>query len=349
MTNPLRDLCSEVGCWLGNLPVGCVLCIKGLKSVVFTTGLCSERCFYCPISTERRGKDVFLINEVEVRNLNDLINEVSKCGSFGVGITGGDPLIKLDRTLKVIKLLKEVFGSRFHIHLYTTGILINDDALNKLVNAGLDELRIHVTGSHSWRAIRIALNYPIDVGIENPVIPNRGSFLKELIIRAHELGIKFVNLNELEVSESNINELLVRGIEPNEDGLTAKGSEELALKILSWVREKGLGISVHYCPARFKDRYQLRLRLIRRAVSTKEPYEEVGEDGLVRWVVIRECPNEILKELIKFGKVFKVGNDLVTNPLLPELKYCKYELIEAYPLTPRKVINIVPHNESSHH
>ncbi len=336
-----KEFCSEVGCWLGKLPIGCVLCLKGLKSVVFITGLCSEKCYYCPISKERKGKDVVLINELTINSLEDLINEIKVCDSLGAGITGGDPLIRINRTVEFIRLLKSNFGQRFHIHLYTTGLLLSDELMNKLVNAGLDELRIHVTGEHSWRALKIALQYPLDVGIENPVIPNAEHELRKLIINAVSLGVKFINLNELEVSETNINELLIRGIEPNEDGLTAKGSEELALKVLRWVKDNGLDINIHYCPARFKDRFQLRYRLVRRAVNTVLPFEELDEEeGIIRWVEIIECPNDVLIRLIRKGIIVRKGNKLLTKPSIPELKFCRYKLIEAYPLSPRKIINM---------
>jgi len=336
-----KEFCSEVGCWLGKLPIGCVLCLKGLKSVVFITGLCSEKCYYCPISKERKGKDVVLINELTINSLEDVINEIKVCDSLGAGITGGDPLIRINRTVEFIRLLKSNFGQHFHIHLYTTGLLLSDELMNKLVNAGLDELRIHVTGEHSWRALKIALQYPLDVGIENPAIPNAEHELKKLIINAVSLGVKFINLNELEVSETNINELLIRGIEPNEDGLTAKGSEELALKILRWVKDNGLDINIHYCPARFKDRFQLRYRLVRRAVNTMLPFEELDEEeGIIRWVEIIECPNDVLIRLIRKGMIVRKGNKLLTKPSIPELKFCRYKLIEAYPLSPRKIINM---------
>ena len=39
--------------------------------------------------------------------------------ALGTGITGGEPLMKLDLMLHYIRLLKETFGEEHHIHLYT--------------------------------------------------------------------------------------------------------------------------------------------------------------------------------------------------------------------------------------
>ncbi|MCD6428365.1 MAG: radical SAM protein [Desulfurococcales archaeon] len=198
---------------MGELPKGCKLCMEGLKSVLFVTGLCSERCFYCPISPGRRGRDVVFINDVRVSDIEkDVVCEVVASGSKGVGITGGDPLIRLDRTIKIIKNLKDFFGSSFHIHLYTAGTLLKDEAMSKLVNAGLDEIRIHVINDGSWRAVKLAVDYPVSVGIENPVIPGSMTELKNLILKAYSIGVGFVNLNELEFSEGNYVNLRLRGI-----------------------------------------------------------------------------------------------------------------------------------------
>ncbi len=318
--------------------------MKGLKSVVFTTGLCPENCFYCPISIVKKGRDVTYVNESQVRDLKDLITEVVVSGSKGVGITGGDPLVKVGFVVEVIKSLKEFFGSGFHVHLYTTGFLISDESLTALVNAGLDELRIHVTGEHSFKALKKALEFPIDVGIENPVLPNSFNFLKELILKSSELGVKFVNLNELEVSESNYERILQRGFKVSTDGISVEGSKDVALEILKWVDEVGLNVSVHYCPAVFKDRYQFRKRLSRRFVRSKRVFEW-GRGGLIKWVEV-DVSNDLnpeLKTLWTVGLAFKARDKLLTHKrvtkILKNLKV-SYDLIEGYPTTPRRVLNI---------
>ena len=335
----LEGNCKEYGCWIGELAQGCKLCKEGFKSVLFITGLCLEHCYYCPISPERRGKDITLINDIRVKEDIDILLEVLLSKSKGVGITGGDPLLKFDRLLNYIKMLKEFFGRSFHIHLYTTGLMLTDEKLSKLVDAGLDEIRFHITGNHSWKALKRAVEYPIDVGIENPVIPDGLNEFKKIILNGLKLGVKFINMNELEFSESNYDKLLMRGLRPRPDGVATIGSEDTALKVIEWVINEGLHINLHYCPARFKDKYQYRLRLSLRAKTTLKPYE-VLSNGLVKWAELTECPKELTSKLIEYGIAFKVNNVVVISVDIAKKLPCKYRIVEALPLTPRRILNV---------
>jgi len=119
------------------LSPACKMCADGSKMVVLITGLCPAKCFYCPLSLEKTGKDRIFADEWELSNEDDidkLIKEAEYIEATGAGITGGDPLVVWQRTKKYIKLLKEKFGQDFHIHLYTSGIK-NGEHVGELVFA----------------------------------------------------------------------------------------------------------------------------------------------------------------------------------------------------------------------
>ena len=103
---------------LGLLPKGCQMCVKGEKLVLFVTGLCPRKCCFCPVSDDKYGRDVIYANERRVFTSDDLIKEAELMNAKGMGITGGDPLTKLERTTRFIKKLKEKFGKEFHIHYW---------------------------------------------------------------------------------------------------------------------------------------------------------------------------------------------------------------------------------------
>ena len=54
----------------GKLAKGCQLCVKGRKSVLFSTGLCPRNCFFCPISDKKKNNDVIFINELKINELD---------------------------------------------------------------------------------------------------------------------------------------------------------------------------------------------------------------------------------------------------------------------------------------
>lgn len=309
--------------------------MQGAKSVIFVTGVCPERCWYCPLSRARKGRDVTYVNEVPVRDIKDVVTEVAANLSEGAGLTGGDPIAGLRRATEIIKALKDAFGQGFHIHLYTTGYLLNKERLRDLVRAGLDEIRIHVTGEHSYKALVTATETGIDVGVENPAIPGTERQLLNAIRKAAKAGARFVNLNELEFSEGNEASLILRGYR-TEDGVSAVGSRETALRVMATVMREGIDISVHYCPARYKDAVQYVRRLSRRAAATRMPYEEI-EGPFVKWAEVG-ADAWIIERLVASGLAYIHSNKVVTSVTLAKHLGLRHTSVRAYPLNPRKVI-----------
>ncbi len=269
---------------IGSMPKGCRLCVQGRKLVLFVTGVCSRPCFYCPLADTKKNLDVIYANEWKLENENDtgsILEEARLTGARGAGITGGDPLARLDRTLKYIRLLKRRFGKSFHIHLYTLPELISEDSLAKLHRAGLDELRLHpdIENKKHWWKADLAREFSWDLGIEIPVIPGKDKEISVLINNFKD-KIDFLNLNELEVADSNAYELLKRGFKPK-DGASygVEGSRDLAMKLMK--KYAGDIKSIHYCTTTLKDRVQLASRIIIRARKVRKPFDEMTRDGML--------------------------------------------------------------------
>jgi len=331
---------------LGNLARGCELCVHGRKSVLFITGLCPKHCYFCPISDKKKNKDVVYINERPTKNKKDILQEVKLCSSKGVGITGGDPLVRLERCVTFIKLLKKSFGKKFHIHLYTPLDLVDDDKLRKLYEAGLDEIRFHpeLDNYKKWSNILLAKNFWWDVGVEIPAIPGKEKQAKELINFIRGV-VDFLNINELEISDTNAQNLVKMGFKPKDNvSYGVKGSEELALGLLNYC--KGKIKNVHYCTTRLKDRVQLRKRILLRAKNVAKPYDLVTEEGMLfRGAVYGKNRNKIVSILkIKFNVPSKLlsidpkrGRVLTSAAVVDELKSdlkklgFKVSLVEDYP------------------
>ena len=267
----------------GHVAEGCRHCIDGSKMVLFVTGRCGWNCYYCPVSLEKKGKDVIYANEGRVYTDEEIIAEAEAMDATGTGITGGDPLLDMDRTVHMIRLLKDRFGKEHHIHLYTA--TIDPEKAKRLQDAGLDEIRFHPpesvwTEMSSTRLRETVESLDIDVGVEVPALPHRERELNALVAYCREVGVDFVNLNELEFSESNWDMMEAYGYSVRDELSSAvDGSRETAVAVLKANKRA----DVHFCSSTFKDGIQLRRRLIRRAEHTAKPYQQVTEDGtLVR-------------------------------------------------------------------
>jgi uncharacterized protein len=271
----------------GELSPACTQCQEGRKMVLFVTGLCRFRCFYCPVSPVRNQKDVVYANERRVLEDRDVLEEARAIGAAGTGITGGDPLGVVDRVEHYVRLLKSEFGPSHNIHLYTHEP--NPEKLARLAAAGLDEFRLHiphylwgplVADGGAYRSVlEAAPEWGIRRGVEIPVLPEKEAELRRLLRALDRIGIDFVNLNELEFSETNEEKMRERGyrVDPR-NGWGVRGSRAVAERI---VRDLHLSVPVHYCSSRFKDGVQLRQRLLRRAERTAPGFAEHTGDGTV--------------------------------------------------------------------
>lgn len=292
---------------IGKLPKGCQLCVTGHKMVLFVTGICPRGCYYCPISDKKKYKDVVYANEWPVKSVNDIIKEAELTEAQGAGFTGGDPLVKLARTISYIKLLKKRFGKKFHIHLYTSLDLVNEKTLKKLYSAGLDEIRFHpsIYNKKLWPRIFQAKKYKWDVGVEIPSIPGAEKHIKELIdfIKGK---VDFLNINELEFSDTNANNMVRFGfVCKDQISYGVKGSDALGKKLLKYC--KGKIKNVHYCTAKLKDKVQLSNRIKLRAKNVKKPYDIITKEGMLYHGVIYTTN---LSAVAKFLKGFDVPQSL---------------------------------------
>ncbi|NHJ40896.1 MAG: radical SAM protein [Asgard group archaeon] len=310
MAKKIRSLAG--GSYLiGQLPPGCKNCRKGAELFFLITGRCSENCYYCSLDAAKRGKNLILANERPITSFSGVMLEVSNMNALGAAITGGDPLLCIDQTIDYVMKMKKEFGKKFHIHLYTSGRYATEENLQKLYKAGLDEIRFHPQNEQQKKAIEIALDFSWIVGSEIPVIPKQK---KEIISYLEYLdnleSVKFCNLNELELTEANLEELTKKGFKPkNQDSAAVSGSEKLALEIL---KKTDFKLTLHYCSSATKDVVQFRNRLIRTAKIVRKPYEEI-DDGLLVKATLKIpnyiIPDEIIDILIE---EYEVDPDLLS-------------------------------------
>ena len=96
---------------------GCIQCQRGSKLVLFVTGKCHWGCDYCPLSDNRRESPDMFANERRCSEWSEVIEEGRAMNATGTGITGGDPMLDMERSLEAVNQLKAAFGPEHHIHL----------------------------------------------------------------------------------------------------------------------------------------------------------------------------------------------------------------------------------------
>ena len=330
----------EAGSFYTYLSDGCRLCRRGSKLVLFVTGLCPHSCFYCPISKEKWQKDVIFANERPIKTYNDLIDEINLMSAEGASITGGEPLVKLERVIEFLKLLKKF---DLHVHLYTS-LPVKEHVIERLSKAGLDEIRFHPPELKNPNvyvdSILASKKFKIETGFEVPSI----MFCKEIAKISNQYDI-FLNLNELEFSDTNFEKLKEKGFEAN--GLYGtKGSIKIANEYLKNVKK------FHYCTARFKDLAQLRRRFIRMAFNHPEFYMVTRDGTLIcgfiegkkeRLEEIKKLLKRLNQEYIEVERGIETSVEF-TEKWHKELKRrgLKVSVIERYPTSKRIVIEVLP-------
>jgi len=341
---------TDKGSFYNFLTEGCRLCQQGAKMVLFITGTCDRGCFYCPLSEDRK-RDTVYVNEKAVETDDDVLSEAYTMDALGTGITGGEPLLKKEKVIHYIELLKAEFGKEHHIHLYTS-IAPSKETLEALASAGLDEIRFHppqnmwhiLKGSAYEKAVKDAKDLDIEVGFELPSI--KGVLeLKDII---NELGC-FLNLNELEFSDNNAMELTERGFMLKNDISNAvEGSETFAREIAQYLPK------MHFCSSRYKDAGQLRERLIRTAKQTARPFDEITEDGTLLYGSIEASDiEELVSFLNEIGvpeNMLEIGERAIelpgwfTEENAQELKEFGFipSVIERYPFKDGLVVEVIP-------
>lgn len=314
--------------------------------VLFVTGLCSFHCFYCPVSEEKMYQDVVFADEKRVERDEDVLEEARAIRAKGAGITGGDPLEAIDRTCHFLRLLKAEFGPAFHTHLYT--MTTNAGKIQRLADAGLDEIRFHVppglwsrvSQSPFVGATRLARRMGMTVGLEIPLIPDREKDLVTLLEWAESEELAFVNLDEMEFSDANFARMKVKGYAVKHDlSYGVGGADEVARRILAhpW------RITVHYCSSGYKDGWQLRERIKRRASQVARAWDVVTDDGtLIKGIIEGEGLGLLARELAERHQVPQdlMGLDAPRNrieiapwileELAPKLNHPAF-VIEEYP------------------
>lgn len=289
---------------INGLPKGCQYCVEGKKSVLFLGGKCSRSCWYCSLSDSRKMCNQIFLNERPIKKIADLWKELEESNSCGIGITGGDPLVNFKTNFELIKKIRKRMGKNFHMHIYLPLNLLDESKI-EMLNEYIDEIRFHPSFlvSNSNHRIEEEINKiklaskifgKENIGLEMPLIPNKTKEIYNFLISIMDF-ISFVNLNEFEVSETNIDRL-TKEYSLNEDTYTVFNSLREGKKIILKAKNEGLKIKIHLCSAKTKDFHQYKNRMLRHKTL---PWGNRLKNGNVIYFCIYDNLKENLKKISK--------------------------------------------------
>jgi uncharacterized protein len=313
---------------------GCKYCVKGEKLVLFISGVCSRNCYYCSLSEKRKNKDIIYANERVCKSPKEAIIEAIESNATSAGITGGDPLLYLNRTIKYASALKKRFGKSFHIHIYLPTKLMDDRKI-RLLSKYIDEVRFNPEYSTNptietmykdIEKVKLATKYfkKENIGIELPMIPdNKKEFL--LFIKTISPYIGFANFNEFELSETNYKPITTN-YKLNPGGYTIKDSIKAGIWLLKQLKKNKIKLNFHLCTAELKNNYQFKNRLKLHKIL---PYGQKTNEGLVKYLTIYATDN---KDLLKLTKEVKKSKGYYVDKQ-------KKRLILSEPLATKMILN----------
>jgi pyruvate formate-lyase activating enzyme-like uncharacterized protein len=278
---------------LGPLSPGCRICGQGRWSCLFINGKCNCRCFYCPTTQNEIG--VPTTNQVPFNKAEDYADYVRLFDFSGVSISGGEPLLTFDRTLRYIRSVRRKMGDRLHIWLYTNTTLLTQEYVLKLQDAGLNEIRMDISAAdYGLKKAALAVGAIPCVTVEIPAVPEDQDRLAALLPVIQDMGINHLNLHQLRLTPHNRVNFKNRPYTYlHGDKVTVLESELTALALIREACSQGLSLPINYCSFVYKHRYQRAAARRRNARLVSKDHESITENGYIRTLAL-QGPREII-------------------------------------------------------
>lgn len=284
LLEPFKDhlLFNETKPFYNHISKGCRICGEGKWSCLFITGICNASCFYCPAS---QGQDFIPSTQnLEFESAEAYAEYIDYFGFKGVSLSGGEPLMRFEKTISYLKKVREVSPEDIYIWIYTNGILADKDKIKSLSSAGLSEIRFDI-GATGYKLDKVALAGKLvnNVTIEIPAVPEKKELIKRLLPEMIKAGVQNLNLHQLRLTAYNLKKLLKHNYRYFADERPVVPESELAaLEIMNYAKKNSLDIGINYCSFSFKNRFQQAGYRKIIAGKTGEKLPPVTENGYLR-------------------------------------------------------------------
>lgn len=236
-------------------PKGCVSCLfgDGLGGIR-KTHQCNLLCKFCyyhdnidnqepiPDGMWEIGETLYYYEDI------DLLLSIQKKPS-GIAYVYLEPFLDIEKYYGVIKKLSD---AGIYQHMYTNGSLCTRENLQKLGEAGLNELRFNLgavkCSDKVIEYMAMAKEYIPMIGIETPMTPEFYENFQEKKEKILATGIDFINCAELHFGEDNINNYVGEKMYMARRGyISPLWSREITFKLMKQACQENWPVVVHDC------------------------------------------------------------------------------------------------------
>lgn len=250
--------------FINRISSACEACQTGSNSYTTYPSLkCHRNCFFC----FNPNQADYLIYKNKQKDIQKELLDILAQGIElkHLALTGGEPLLFKDEVIKFFDTAHRN-SPETYTRLYTTGDLLDQELLQQLKNAHLDEIRFSVKMddpvsriNHLLQKIELSRDFIPNILVEMPVVPGTLEEMKVLLLKLDRLNIFGINLLELCFPLGNAEAFKERGLQlkypPYEvyynywyaGGLAVADSEKECLELVDFALEEGLKMGVHYC------------------------------------------------------------------------------------------------------
>ena len=353
-----RNAGASISC--GWLSKACVECTGVNGSETFsTTFKCHRNCYFC-FNFNLADYDKYVQCGCPWEQELAAAHEATGGKLAVIGLTGGEPLLNLDDSIAFLKRAGELFPNA-HKRMYTSGDLLTPDGAKRLAQAGLDEIRFSIKQDDSCQLretvlnnMKMAASYIKDVVVEMPIVPDTKEVMKDWMRRFAQNGIKGMNLLEFCFPFHSWEEFDKRGFtlkNPPFDemfdygysgGLAVAGSEELALELMVWALDEGLGFGLHYCSLENKHRSEIR-QMNEPARNVHPIFEFDESDFFVKTAKVFGAQRDAARQILLDAQVQDVVEDDDDDTIAFAPRYAS--LFDGTDISPMIAFNVLDRDE----
>lgn len=284
----------------GPLSPGCLICGNGGWDCNYISHLCSRNCFYCPQDRSIKEENESKSEGFAFKDPSEHIYYLKTFQIRGIGFSGGEPFLVLDRLLAHIAAIRKEFGNSKYLWVYTNGDFVDRGSLKKLQEVGLDEIRFDLSARHyDLTPIALSKEYLPTVTVEIPAIPEDYDLLKDQLSEMEAIGVSYLNLHQLATTQYNYKAFIHRNYHfLHVPRIPVFESEICALKLLIFARQHKISLPINYCCQVYKNRFQgrdIRARTSRVVLNGFEEFRagEITNAGYIRLFKVLDSTDKI--------------------------------------------------------